>query len=89
MTQVVSSEVVANMNPEIAETPISMQALADKAAIDASGTIHLRAIYQDKVNNSHAKVANIVAQIMAQAERAVNWTFEETKVIWDKVESEI
>lgn len=62
---------------------------AAKAAIDASGTFHLTTIYKSKVNSTHAKIANVVAEIMSEAKRLENWTHEETIAIWHRVESEL
>jgi hypothetical protein len=69
--------------------PTDIQNAANKAAIDASGSIHLSALYKDKVNNSHAKVANAVATIMSAAKRTENWLHIEVVELWDKIENEI
>ncbi len=70
-------------------TPEQLNEAAAKAAIDASGTVQLSAIYRNKVNNSHAKVANLVAKIMNEAKRAENWQQDEVSAIWDRVEAEL
>lgn len=70
-------------------TPEQLNEAATKAAIDASGTVHLSAIYKAKVNNTHAKVANLVAKIMSEAQRVENWTHDEAMAIWDRVEAEL
>lgn len=73
-----------------AETNDAVNEAALKAAIDASGTVHLSAIYKIKVNESlPTTVANIASKIMTEAKRIENWTREETVAIWDRIESEL
>lgn len=71
------------------QTPEQISEAAAKAAIDASGTVHLSAIFRNKVNETHAKVANLVAKIMTEAARAENWTHDEVVAIWNRIEAEL
>jgi phage-related minor tail protein len=62
-----------------------IQKIADKHAIDASGAFHLARLHDTKV----MKVTRVVETIMRAAERSINWTENETKAIWDRVEEEL
>lgn len=63
---------------------------AQKAAIDATGTVHLTAIYQEKVKASlTTQIATVVSKIMSDEKRAEIWTREEAIAVWDRIEAEL
>ncbi len=87
-----------NLNAEIvidtpaqedAKSPVSLDDGAKQAGVIAIGNYYLTAIYNKKVNETHAMVANLVAKIMGEAGRLEAWTHDEVMEIWNRVESEL
>ncbi len=74
------------------ETPVDPQVNALKAGILATGNFHLGNIYRKKVDESHAKTANIVLKIMAEMVEmghATSFTHDEVIIIWDRIENDV
>ncbi len=102
MTEIANQNLdIANENteatPPIEETPvqepdvcpIDTQKQANIIAANASANFHLNNIFKAKIDATYGLIANTVAHIIKAAERTENWTVEEIKEIWDRVESEI
>lgn len=64
--------------------PIYSQDEANRIAIVASASYHLTHLHKISM-----AVSESVANIMQNTIRTTNWTLEETKEIWDRVESEL
>ncbi len=85
-------ETGAGSDAPAVEAPVDPQVNALKAGILATGNFHLGNTYRKKVDESHAKTANIVLKIMAEMVEmghATSFTHDEVIIIWDRIENEL